>query len=200
MEEPLTEDNASDDDIDPTLLLESGRASAIQTLADEAKAVADHSQALEQTLSDAIIAENDRFRRRNNVLLFCVVALLVMSGIREYRASFVTGPKIDNIDKTVTGPLSNANAKLDEVVVYIHAQQARSDAGSAAIQAALTQIEQIRDLICASTDAVRQEACGETPPPPLATKPATTTTLAPTTTTTTTIAPCVTLPNGKCKH
>ena len=212
MDEPPTDDSASDD-IDPTLLLETGRASAVQDLAAhiaeveaQGKTLSDESGAIRNVLIDNIDAENRRFRRRNNVLLTVTFCLLFSVGALLWRSVFVTGPQIDRTEQTVTGPLSDANRKLDELVTYIEAQQARADAGAATVQLALAQIDQLRALICASEDPARLEACGQTPPPttapPMPTAPripATTPTsvapyLAPTPSTT-----CPTLPNGKCR-
>src|SRR5437879_3585918 len=111
-------DDKPNDDIDPTLLLETGRASAIQDLsesvreaAEKADALASRGIALEGTLDRNIVAENRRFRRRNNVLLIGVAVLIIFSAFREWRSYYVTGPQLDRTEHTVTGPLSDANQK-----------------------------------------------------------------------------------------
>lgn len=209
MDEPLRGDSPNDD-LDPTLLTEAGRASAMQDVVDElratairAQAVDERGQALEDTLAENLEAENIRFRRRNNVLLTLVVLLLLSHLARWAQDYFVDTPRQERIEDVVTGPLSDANAKLDEITTYIRGQQAKSDASTAAVNAALEQIDQIRRVVCASSDPARQEACGQLPAAPAApsipstssTTPATVAPfLAPPTTT------CPLLPNGKCRR
>lgn len=119
---------------------------------------------------------------------------------------------LDTIRDAVTGPLSGANEKLDSIIAYINAQQAKADQNAAALSVAIQDLNQVRDLICQSSDPIREFVCALTPiptphvtPSPQPAIPTTTTTTQPPATTappaaTTTTTTCPALPNGKCRH
>lgn len=118
----------SEEDIPDEKLLvkESGRIAAVQELAKDvrdlkavAQAVGDRGLAVEETTIRELTTNNETLRRDNRFLKIAVGILVVMSIWREYRATFVTGPKVENIEATVEGPLSDANGKLDDIRDFV---------------------------------------------------------------------------------
>lgn len=137
------------DDIDPELLKHSGRASAIQDLAKQAKEMSDRAAALEDTTVDQMTKQNRVLWRAVKGLIFAVALLVAMQGWQTYRSLYVSGPKLDNIDSTVSGPLSDANGKLDFILDYIK-QSEESNGGQVFLQ-----------ILCSSDDELRQQKCDE---------------------------------------
>lgn len=165
-------DDPTNPDIDPELLLESGRASAVATqneridsLAGDITSLLDESKSLKNVTLETVLAENGRFRRRNNVLIAMIFVLVLLNIYQQYRSTFVTGPKLDDIEKTVNGPLSKANEGIDKINAFIDQVKVTGAQNAAQQQLTRDQVTQLRDLICASTDSARLEACGETPLP-----------------------------------
>lgn len=70
-------------DLDPKLLKESGRASAIQDIADQAKAVADRAMALETAVADSLRAVLRRWRRAFFGLLAVSISVFAVGIINQ---------------------------------------------------------------------------------------------------------------------
>lgn len=166
--------------------------------------------AIAEVLLRSSQADNKALRRRNNVLVVLMVLLLV-SRLAEWAQSyFVNDPRQQRIESVVTGPISDANGKLDEIVAFLHQVQQSGSSSQQSNSVALQEIERTLALICMSTDPGIAAACGSLPPitaPPTTSRPTTTTT----TSTTVVSSPsplvpsnaapsCTTLPNDKCRN
>lgn len=111
-----------EDDVPDTpeqLLSNSGRISAILTLAEQAKDLSDRAQAIEDTTVNELSKNNSSLRRNNRFLRIALIVLVVLSLFQNYRATFISGPKLESVQDTVNGPLSDANTKLDNIVTFL---------------------------------------------------------------------------------
>lgn len=133
-------------DLDPELLRESGRASAIQDLADQAKHMGDRAVALERANQKALQTQVSRWRRTTAYLAVAVAILGVMAIFQLVIAS-ENREILDDVDKLVT------------FVEEVEADD--SPDNSAQLQSVFEAVFQIRDVVCASSDPQMREACSQ---------------------------------------
>lgn len=145
------------EDINPELLKESGRASAIQDLASKAKEAADRGAAVEKAVVSAVTEENKKFRRqsrRQNLLLIVMAVLLAFTAFNSKSNSDV----LKNLDKNQKG--------IDSLVQFVDSVKTSQSQGQQANAAVIAQIAQIAQdsstvlkVICTVTDPARKAAC-----------------------------------------
>lgn len=124
------------------------------------------------------------------------ILLFAVSNVTWALATWITHDQVTSNTKVIDR-LADANSKLDQIIGFINQAQAAGETNQAETSVAIQQIDQLRQLICQSSDAVRLAACGVTPEPtvPETVQPAASVPVSPPTFTN----PCPTLPNGKCR-
>lgn len=120
-----TEDEDPKDE-DDTLLKASGRITVLRDIRDDVKdlkqqaqELGDRGQAIEETTVTELTTNNRILRRDNRFMKIAITILISLNIFSNYRATFVSGPKLESVQETVDGPLTDANAKLDDVIEFI---------------------------------------------------------------------------------
>ena len=132
-------------DLDPQLLRESGRASAIQDLADQASAMGDRAKALEHATQRALNEQVKRWKRTSILLGVGIVLLMVIGGIN-------------------LGTNQSNRAILDDVhklVEFVEEVERDNAEPNPLLQKALQSAIEAREIVCRSSDPGMQEACAE---------------------------------------
>jgi hypothetical protein len=136
-------------DVDPQLLRESGRASAIQDLADQAKQMGDRAVALEKSTQGALAYEVRRWRR-TALLLLVGIACLAGIGLRQLSISSDNKELLEDVDLILED--------VETLVTYV--EQTEADRGpSPELQEVFRAVFEIRQIVCADPSAEGQAAC-----------------------------------------
>lgn len=139
-------------DIDPELLLESGRASAIQDLADQARSMADKAVGL-QSATQAALSEQVRRWRRTTAFLAVAVLILGFMGFRQLT--------ISEDNKVI---LQNVEILLEDVEQLLRfVEEVESEEGEVdpRLEEVFRAALETREAICASTDPGIARRCSE---------------------------------------
>lgn len=137
-------------DVDPELLRESGRASAIQDLADQAKVMGDRAVALEHSTQKALAYEARRWRRTSG-LIFIALLLLAGIGLRQMVVS--------NENKELLVNMEELLQDVDALVAYVEDAEANRGQQSPELQEVFRAIFEIREIICVDPTFQTNEAC-----------------------------------------
>lgn len=87
-------------DIDPKLLVESGRASAVQDLADQAAGLKERSEAIEASVVSALAEQLRWWRRAAKTAAVIIVVLFILLGISGWNRVSLNG--VDRMNRFIT--------------------------------------------------------------------------------------------------
>lgn len=131
-------------DIDPDLLRETGRASAIQDLAAQAQMMGDRAVALENSTRAALTMQIKRWRRTTMYLAIAIFGLIIM-GLIQLR--------ISRDNEEILGD-------VDSLVQYVEEVEARNESGgNPELQRVFAAIFEIRHIVCVDPTPEVQQAC-----------------------------------------
>lgn len=82
------------------------------------QAIADNASAVEKLTRESIVADNNKFRRRNGVLVALIIVLCLGMGYLIYRDVSLNAPERAKIVAQTEG-LQSANRKLDKINAFI---------------------------------------------------------------------------------
>lgn len=136
---------------DPNKTESSSGAGSLQDLINKAQSLGDQGEAWQKSMVVETTKSNQTLKRQNRILLVAVFLLVASQIWSTYRALFISGPNIESIKETVEGPLSNANAKLDDIILFIEEVKAAQDDSSTVnpeVQRVFKTVFTIKDILC----------------------------------------------------
>jgi hypothetical protein len=137
-------------EIDPELLRESGRASAIQDLADQARQMAYKAVGLQSATQTALTLQVKRWKRTT---MYLTVALLILAfmGFRQLTISEDNKEILNNVE-VILGDVEDLLTFVEEV---------QSEEPNPETQEIFQDVRETRRIICASNDPGMRAVCAE---------------------------------------